>query len=110
MVNTTKVSKFWDPEDLGVPEFQILKLKKAWNQSNLVENKACLVSFRPDFEARTEYSIKILSFILEFFRILEGLRISENFRNLEHDSREGFQGFFILVWQGFGEQEESLGQ
>ena len=55
---TDKVSKFLDSEGRGVSEFQIMKLK-TWNVPNLVENITCLVSFRPDYGVRTEYSIKI---------------------------------------------------
>ena len=52
------------------------------NQSNLLENIAGLVSFRPDLGARAEYSVKS-KFYFGKFRDFEGSQNLKKFRNLE---------------------------
>ncbi len=48
---------------------------------NLLENIACLVSFRPDLGARTEYSIKIKLYYSKVISF-RGLRVSEKIEAL----------------------------
>ena len=75
-----EILRFWGPRGLRISDFEVKKLELPWNLSNLVENIACLVSFRSHFGAKTEYSIQI-----EFYFWKIGIWGSQNlrkFRNL----------------------------
>ena len=64
--------RFEDPKVRGVLEFR--------NQPNLLENTVCLVSFRADLEARTEYFIKTVFYFRKksgILGVLESQKISK---------------------------------